>query len=748
MPPIRLPSQRNSHIYAFDLLRVIALLGVLLYHFAPRQAPLGLLGVVGFFVLAAYLCMLKAIERRPEQTISENLLRRIVKIYPPLVLMLSIVGLIMIISFPEFLDNFAGQLRSALVGGNNLYQILKGESYFEGAGYLKPLVHLWALSLELQFYLFFYCLIYRFYSRRNRDLWLILFILLTLISLIWLNLLYSPELEPSRLYYGFDTRFSAFGIGLIAALIRHEFWPVKSPAEERLSPGQLAAEDRLAQQPADFLTKVQHFLLNFAALAFSILLFLSFFYPLPLELVLRAALFVYALIFALVMILTASSDNWLASLGRSRVIQYLAGQSYLLYLWHYPIMRFVERYLAFVELPAWAYPLISLALSFFVAELCRLLTKLCKKLWQEKSREFSSHGSTALRAFWQHPSRAISLALGLLLLCLPWQQIYRVSGGEELRQMQARIEAQESLQEQNREARMAELQRRKEAARFRAEQESKQETQPTEQKPTATGPGGWALKHQIRLPEIPQLSSEQKNYLEQSLIAQINNLRSLADPGFKLDLDAYWRYRHIPLSMIGDSVSVIASYHIEPYLPFLYLDALSNRQMSDLWQIYSELKSYDLIGEMLIVALSTNGDVVTEQLEKVWQDLDGKPMLIVTIALPYPGQEEYRNNDLRNFAAKHEQVWLVEWDKNSKNHPEFFMDDLIHPSDPLGCQAFCHLLAAKVSEICSQHEAAGLLEITELANLKPLAPSQPESPEPNLLESDSEPQAETEPKQE
>lgn len=708
---------QQRHLSAFDFFRALFLLGVFFFHLDRGHFPYGYLGVVGFCCLAGFLSMralvLEKEGRLPARTIRKSLLSRIGKLWPPLLLMLVTVAILMVVFFPAFLDNFGQQLRSSVLGYNNIWQIIHGESYFEGQGYLKPLTHLWALSLEMQFYLLFILFVRSSYRKDYKAFWICEFLLISVLSYVALLLFDEPGLDPTRVYYGLDTRLFSFTLGSAGALMAVNTKVAEAEPEKRSSGHRRDG----------------------VLLFLTLLLIAAFFLPVDNALMIRYGLMIYSLLCTAVLCLSCRGGGLFEKIGRWAPVAGLARRSYGLYLWHFPFFALSERFLANVQMPLLLFYAFEISGALFISELAYMLNDALSrpKLLQ----------------------RVLSLLLAIVLLTLPWQEVYRLRGGEDFRRIEAQLEERESILAEKRkglreaaeggwgalsEAEKTEEQQGTEEgpavkqnhensplpgnSEIRPGETRKQPadgTEPTEGKPAATakherpspdskptGPNGHPLRGRLKLPPKPELSEEEQWTLE----AVEKDITAFAEYGeaWKIDLKDFERYRHLPLSMIGDSVSVIAGYAIDPYLPGLYLDAKSNRQTNEAFTHYQSLVQDKMLGEMLVMALGTNGDIDEDNLEEVWKALDGRPMLLLTIVLPYAGQEKERNDALRHFAKTHDQVWLVEWNRYAKSHPEFFQEDAIHPSTE-GCKAFCQLITAKVMEVLRLYEDSALLEI-------------------------------------
>lgn len=139
-----------------DGLRAIAVLSVVAYHAFPARMPGGFVGVDVFFVISGFLIssiVFSSLERN-DFSLAEFYGRRIRRIFPALLLVL-------VASFAAgfwllFADEYR-QLARHVFGGaafvSNFF--LWGEGgYFDGSAKTKPLLHLWSLAIEEQFYVF------------------------------------------------------------------------------------------------------------------------------------------------------------------------------------------------------------------------------------------------------------------------------------------------------------------------------------------------------------------------------------------------------------------------------------------------------------------------------------------------------------------------------------------------------------------------------------------------------------------
>ena len=151
----------DSHVIAYradiDGLRAIAVLSVVFFHLSRRGLPGGYLGVDMFFVLSGYLIS-SIIWREVQQgrfSIIRFYDRRIRRIMPALLLLLFLSTLgSAVLLLPSDLLGYSKSLLATLIFSANLY-FWRDTDYFSPAAELKPLLHIWSLGVEEQFYILF-----------------------------------------------------------------------------------------------------------------------------------------------------------------------------------------------------------------------------------------------------------------------------------------------------------------------------------------------------------------------------------------------------------------------------------------------------------------------------------------------------------------------------------------------------------------------------------------------------------------
>lgn len=146
------PQQYQAHI---DGLRAIAVLSVVFFHAAPSWVPGGFVGVDVFFVISGYLITLSLLADFSAKRFSllRFYERRIRRLFPALLALLA--GLYGFGWFTLLAVEFEllGQHMLVSLGFAQNLLLWSEAGYFDQQGWEKPLLHLWSLGVEEQFYL-------------------------------------------------------------------------------------------------------------------------------------------------------------------------------------------------------------------------------------------------------------------------------------------------------------------------------------------------------------------------------------------------------------------------------------------------------------------------------------------------------------------------------------------------------------------------------------------------------------------
>lgn len=330
------PEEHNVHpVYRPDIdgLRAVAILSVVIFHAFPSGLPGGFAGVDIFFVISGFLIssiVFRSLQRG-DFSFAEFYAHRVKRIFPALIVVLTACY-----TFGWFVllpDEFK-QLGKHMVAGAGFVQNLvlrKEVGYFDVAAELKPLLHLWSLAIEEQFYLIYPVLI--FVAWRLRLNALIVVVLLGLLS-FGLNLTAVVK-RPAVAFFMPQTRFWELLAGSILAYLQF-FKQTKVSAWMQY----WAFHPALFHYPP-LLVRRAAVLNNFlSVLGLSLLVAAVFFInkskPFPGWWGLLPVLGAFLLILA-------GPEAWVnRTILANRLMVFVGIISYPIYLWHWPILSFAR----------------------------------------------------------------------------------------------------------------------------------------------------------------------------------------------------------------------------------------------------------------------------------------------------------------------------------------------------------------------------------------------------------------------
>ena len=139
---------------------------------------------------------------------------------------------------------------------------------------------------------------------------------------------------------------------------------------------------------------------------------------------------------------------------------------------------------------------------------------------------------------------------------------------------------------------------------------------------------------------------------------------------------------------IGDSITVSATKKLYDKLGNdINVDAKVGRQFSEAIQILNKYK--DILGDVIIIELGTNGDIEREDLKTVFRLIENKKIIFINNKVPRVW-EGNNNNLLLEFSQQYQNVRIIDW-HNSINEDGIFQKDGIHLTDK-GIDYFVNLI--------------------------------------------------------
>jgi peptidoglycan/LPS O-acetylase OafA/YrhL len=336
-----------GHKPALDGLRAVAVLSVMAFHFEASAFDGGFLGVDTFFVLSGYLITsLLITEWGRSRTIDLIAFwgRRAKRLLPAMFLALVLVGIWAYFEAdPTRLDSIRSDMLWTLFYGANWHFVASGQSYFDLFSEASPLRHAWSLAIEEQFYLVWPLIAFAaLKAGKGRTNVLAGVCVGGIIASSAVMALTYDSADPSRAYYGTDSRASQLLIGALVAIVLLRWRPTTD--------GQRRGVQALGLVAAAFMlwaftntTDTQSWLYYGGFLLFAV---------------------ATAFVITAIVQPAGSPVGWVLQF---RTMRWIGAVSYGLYLYHWPVVVAISE--PRTGLSGWALALVRIAVTFGITAL-------------------------------------------------------------------------------------------------------------------------------------------------------------------------------------------------------------------------------------------------------------------------------------------------------------------------------------------------------------------------------------------
>ncbi|NOU88562.1 acyltransferase family protein [Paenibacillus sp. LMG 31460] len=311
--------EKRRYMPGLDGLRALSVLAVIAYHLNNSLAPGGLLGVGIFFTLSGYLITDQLItqwQTTRQINLKDFWMKRARRLMPAMFFMLAIIGIWLLVFDRARLFSLQGDFVSVALYFNNWWLIFHNISYFESFGPPSPIGHLWSLAIEEQFYFLWPLIlvfVLRFTPRRGQ---LIMFTLIgAAASVLAMALVYNANMDPSRVYFGTDTRAFALLVGAALAML----WPSHN------LPALVTRKSRLMLDIVGGTGLIGILLMIWKTSEYDTSLYVG-------------GLGLFSILSAIVTAVLAHPASLVAKLMSCPPLQWIGMRSYSLYIWHYPVI--------------------------------------------------------------------------------------------------------------------------------------------------------------------------------------------------------------------------------------------------------------------------------------------------------------------------------------------------------------------------------------------------------------------------
>ena len=609
---------KSRYIPALDGLRAFAVLAVIAYHMGMPWATGGLLGVTIFFVLSGYLITsLLVIEFQGTGRINlpQFWLRRVRRLVPAIVFVLVSIAVLCTLFNHALLTKLRPDVLPSLFFFNNWWQIFHNVSYFDALGSPSPVTHFWSLAIEEQFYLIWPVLLFILMKLGVKKRFLsVMTLVLALASALEMGILFDPHGDPSRVYYGTDTRAFSLLIGAWLAFV----WPSN----------QLGATDNVKIG-----TNARRALDGVGILAFIGLCLMVAFADGFSPFLYRGGLVLCSVLTAIVIAVLVHPASILGKFWGLSPFVWIGKRSYGIYLWHYPLLLLIVPQNGLVETPWWML-LVALAAIF-----------ACSAFSYRFVENPIRHG-----------------AIGQLLADIANR---RTTLGEWMREHIFPVIASVAL--------------------------------------VAVAVGGLIF--------VPDTSALEGGDLLKDESAQVGGPTAGALSGD--GQEASEQTAKLDVLMIGDSVSVRAIPYFQEAFPYGAIDSAVNRQLYVGQDIYKSYADQDIVGDVVVFALGTNGVATDEQLDTLIGAVGADKHIWLINTRSTTSWMGETNDTLARAADRYDNVELIDWYNLSAGHGDWFDGDGTHLSEA-GAQAYVDMVKNAVQSYLPEHEEGD--ERAELKN--------------------------------
>ena len=210
-------SQKNSkykRVAALDGFKGMMILAIIGYYYFQNYLPGGFFAVNAFFAVGGYLAFRDNKHLFHKKPVEWHFSSKLSRLWLPMLFMIIGTVAFLFIALPEQLKNIRMMSLSSLVFFNNYYQIINQQSYFVQSINPSPFVHLWYVSLYFQLMLIAVG-IRKIFNRLNllRMQESLVLLILSILSAIFMTVMYVIQKDPSYIYYAISTRIFSFLLG-------------------------------------------------------------------------------------------------------------------------------------------------------------------------------------------------------------------------------------------------------------------------------------------------------------------------------------------------------------------------------------------------------------------------------------------------------------------------------------------------------------------------------------------------------
>lgn len=614
--------KKPIRIKSLDGIRAFAILSVVLYHMSVTWLPSGHMGVVVFLVLTGYLAsstVLRTIRREGGISLPQLWFKRIVRIWPPMAVMIVIITALCVVFNHVLLTKLKPDLLPSLLLSNNLGAILRGASYFDKLGGTSPLTHLWYLGVDIQFFVVWtgiatFCCPDGRSTRLGRRLALVL----ALVSAVLMAVLYNPNADPTRVYYGPDTRAFAPLLGAWLGLA----WPLGG-RPVRLNRARLT----MRSLPLAILSPI-------SLVGIIVIMVLA---PDVSPFLYRGGMLLVSILTVFVIAGALDRKSMLSKFFSAAPLVWLGKRSFGLYLWHFPLFQiFKVTHNATSPLMV----VLALALSFALSEVTyQLIEQRISKnrLPLVISEDMMAYGGvervlSLIPAFFVVAS-LLTAGIGLAIVpdeaAVPEDAIKSTGAG-----------AAEAMDLSNR--------------------KNSSSSDSTKRDSSSSDSSSSSNSEDSKSDSSSSSSSSSTNDIPTGSIVLEASSKDVKEGIYS------------PV-IIADSVAGDADWYFKDHTPDALLDSYIGRRPDQALEVLKGYLEQNVVGNIVVLDSFSNVPATDATMKELIEACGKRRVYLVNVRIPEVEQEQI-NKQIARFAKDYDNVTLIDWYAYSEGH-----DDWIYP---------------------------------------------------------------------
>ena len=601
------------------------------------------MGVPIFLVLSGYLVtdhIFHSYEDTGTYDTKGFYIKRVKRLYPQMITLLWLCSAYIVLFQQNLLAKLNQIVTTNILNVFNIWEIFNGQSYFERfAANESPFVHLWTMSIEGQFYIVWPLVIWllvKYIPKKKTRFWILTAI--TLLSAIEMAVLFKPNVDINRIYYGTDTRFFSLGLGAMLAVV----WPTW-----RLSKN-IGRKHKLVLNVVGAIA-----LVGMLWMACSPKLNPQQAFPY------HGGIFIFSVLTTILVGIIAHPASIWNSLLTNQVFNWIGSRSYGIYLYQFPVMIFFEDKVKNLADHVVLYRIIEVALILILSEVTyRIIEKPWGKMTWAKVKDHLAKAATLNK---NNIFQKVTTVFAALVLVVGTVGIIK-SGS-----VKAEDPNDSALAKQIKKNRDEQIKDNKKII----QNAKKKNTKPVEPKNKV----------------LAQAKANAKSH-------PVNkNFQKYGISQVQLQLA-----QQIQVTALGDSVMAGSSQNLKKLMPHALIDAAVSRQLVETLPLFKQYKDKGALSRNVLVGLGTNGAFQEKDLDYLMKIVGKKRKVFwINVYVPTRAWQSTVNNMLSAAAKKYPNFVVINWYQLAAAHPQWFYGDHTHPN-PTGSMYYSSYVTKKLVE--------------------------------------------------